>query len=379
MIEELGTITEEELKSIEISKNNYEIDWKNESEKAKHAAKNTRDILRVLAGFFFFLFFVGQLHVVLLILSFILMVYSFYDKNTRDLLRVLAGFFFILFFVGQLNVVFLILSFIVMVCSFYYDNIWCNGIPHENMSMGQLNQLKIQKDIKRGNYQKGKDGEVKVEYELLSKFSDDFILINDITLKNCKGNIDHLVVGPNGIFVIETKSWSTKCDIRRFPGELCVVNKDGDNIGNYKNPVLQATKNANCMNEELHNLGIQWNVISVVVFVGLSGRIYYDEPDDYQDYDLYKGYEFACKIEELALKIAQFPAGISRHGESYDPNCDPQYACHFDSTNYGFNEVTKKVINDELFPEDMSKIVKHFEINYDFKESKKIVPYIDIG
>jgi len=33
--------------------------------------------------------------------------------------------------------------------------------------------------------------------------------MNDLMLPDDKGNVDHLVMGPNGLFVIETKNYST--------------------------------------------------------------------------------------------------------------------------------------------------------------------------
>ena len=38
-------------------------------------------------------------------------------------------------------------------------------------------------------------------------------MLNDLTLPNGRGNVDHLVIGPNGLFVIETKNYSgyVKC------------------------------------------------------------------------------------------------------------------------------------------------------------------------
>ncbi len=55
-----------------------------------------------------------------------------------------------------------------------------------------------------GRYKKGIKGEELVEKHLL-KLDDTYYLFNDINLSKGYGNIDHVVVGPNGIFVIETK------------------------------------------------------------------------------------------------------------------------------------------------------------------------------
>jgi hypothetical protein len=38
--------------------------------------------------------------------------------------------------------------------------------------------------------------------------SDDYYLLNDLYLRDGGGDIDHIVLGPNGVFVLETKNWS---------------------------------------------------------------------------------------------------------------------------------------------------------------------------
>jgi hypothetical protein len=57
-------------------------------------------------------------------------------------------------------------------------------------------------------YNAGWAGEKRVAKLLSSKLSDDYFLINDLYLHNGGGDIDHVVLGPSGIFVLETKNWS---------------------------------------------------------------------------------------------------------------------------------------------------------------------------
>lgn len=57
------------------------------------------------------------------------------------------------------------------------------------------------------NYGSGLEGE-KLVTETLSDLDDKYYLINDVKLSDSYGNIDHIVLGPNGIFVIETKNYS---------------------------------------------------------------------------------------------------------------------------------------------------------------------------
>ena len=59
----------------------------------------------------------------------------------------------------------------------------------------------------------GKKGESKVTQTLRS-LADDYVVLNDLVLPGNKGNVDHLLIGPNGVFAIETKNYSgfVKCE-----------------------------------------------------------------------------------------------------------------------------------------------------------------------
>ncbi len=57
-------------------------------------------------------------------------------------------------------------------------------------------------------YEAGWAGEKEVVKLLESKLSDDYILLNDLFLRGGGGDIDHIVLAPSGVFVLETKNWS---------------------------------------------------------------------------------------------------------------------------------------------------------------------------
>lgn len=63
------------------------------------------------------------------------------------------------------------------------------------------------------NYSGGHGAE-KIVVEYLQNLDDKYYMINDIKLPNSYGNIDHILLGPNGIFVIETKNYEgqIRCD-----------------------------------------------------------------------------------------------------------------------------------------------------------------------
>jgi Nuclease-related domain len=56
------------------------------------------------------------------------------------------------------------------------------------------------------HHDKGKKGEELVINALMS-LDDTYYLVNDVILPATKGNIDHVIVSPNGVFAIETKNW----------------------------------------------------------------------------------------------------------------------------------------------------------------------------
>ena len=57
-------------------------------------------------------------------------------------------------------------------------------------------------------YSGGWEGEKQVTKLLGSTLSDDYIILNDLYLRGGGGDIDHIVLAPIGIFVLETKNWS---------------------------------------------------------------------------------------------------------------------------------------------------------------------------
>jgi hypothetical protein len=57
---------------------------------------------------------------------------------------------------------------------------------------------------RRNNMRKGGAGERTVE-SILAELPDEFCVLNDVAVG--WGNLDHIVVGPTGVFVIETKNW----------------------------------------------------------------------------------------------------------------------------------------------------------------------------
>ena len=57
-------------------------------------------------------------------------------------------------------------------------------------------------------YNSGWQGEKQVAKLLSHTLSDDYYLLNDLYLRVGEGDIDHIILGPNGVFVLETKNWN---------------------------------------------------------------------------------------------------------------------------------------------------------------------------
>ena len=57
-------------------------------------------------------------------------------------------------------------------------------------------------------YRGGWQGEKEVSTLLSHTLSNDYYLLNDLYRRDGGGDIDHIVLGPNGVFVLETKNWN---------------------------------------------------------------------------------------------------------------------------------------------------------------------------
>jgi len=116
-------------------------------------------------------------------------------------------------------------------------------------------------------YQRGFEGEKEVTKVLSSTLSDDYFLINDVQLVAGKrSNIDHIVLGPTGIFVLETKNHRGKI--------ICY----GDSwTGMGQNPFTQARVNALIVREVIEASGIFESKLpwfqAVVVFPNKKAKL----------------------------------------------------------------------------------------------------------
>ena len=124
-----------------------------------------------------------------------------------------------------------------------------------------------------GRYMSGSEGEKRVTRVLRESLNDDYFLINDLQLfDGRKGNIDHVVVGPNGVFVIETKNLRGKI----------FASEDSWQGTNGKSPSKQARDNANRVYyaikaSESFRTGKPW-VQAIVVFTNKAAKLNIHKP-----------------------------------------------------------------------------------------------------
>ena len=78
-------------------------------------------------------------------------------------------------------------------------------------------------DRRLGNFLKGAKGEEWVAHEL-AFLSSDYAVFNGLRLGGGKQNFDHIVVGPAGVFVVETKNWKGSVEFR--DGKLYAEGKE---------------------------------------------------------------------------------------------------------------------------------------------------------
>ena len=113
-----------------------------------------------------------------------------------------------------------------------------------------------------------------------------YALINDVSFQDGSGNIDHVVLGPTGIFAIETKNqrgW-IECNGDVWNGIV------------GKNPSMQARRNA----VRISDVVSSW-VQGVVVFTNRNVQLKIQNPIKVD----------VLKIEELAKYLAERPRYFS--------------------------------------------------------------------
>jgi hypothetical protein len=99
----------------------------------------------------------------------------------------------------------------------------------------------------------GRAGERHVGSVLASELPDDFVLVNGLKLRHAAGDIDHLVIGPTGVFLLETKTMAGQV--------VCNPNgtwqrtrrgRDGRYAAYIGDPAAQVLRNVHAVRRVLH-------------------------------------------------------------------------------------------------------------------------------
>jgi len=124
-----------------------------------------------------------------------------------------------------------------------------------------------------GNIRKGLEGEQSVAREL-SGLSDEYLLLNDVMLPGARGNIDHVLVGPTGVFVFETKNYSGKYVCYGDRWFLQGRRQKYD----VKSVSVQAKNNADTLGGLLHSSGFTVQVNPVIAFTHPAVQLWLHHP-----------------------------------------------------------------------------------------------------
>lgn len=147
--------------------------------------------------------------------------------------------------------------------------------------------------IKYRSYRAGIIGERKVTVTLSQALNDDYSLFNDVTLTSIPyGNIDHIVVGPTGVFVIETKN---------HKGRISYYGDNWEGIRGQR-PSSQVRINAmrvkKILNASESLRSEAYYVHGVVVFVNVHAELIERKPPDHVQ---------ILRIDELVSYITSEP------------------------------------------------------------------------
>ena len=147
---------------------------------------------------------------------------------------------------------------------------------------------------------KGDIGE-KITARYLNKLPEEFLVFNDVNLPERYGNIDHVVVGPTGIFVIETKN---------YKGSFIVDGDDWFYVNNHQveksfsNPAGQVKRNSMALRRFLSINGVNTYKLWVNSIVALNCRGFKVETDP-KNYVVLKPSDLPLFIENMGYSLKE--------------------------------------------------------------------------
>ena len=174
-------------------------------------------------------------------------------------------------------------------------------------------------------FRRGADGEDKVAW-VLSGFPDEFHVIND--LGTPYGNLDHVVVGPTGVFVIETKSWRGVVS-SNGKGELMLNNgpTDKPHIRPFLGRVLSVRGRVRTLAPDVdpyYQAVFVFTSARVEAAWGATGRVHCVRDDQLQDYIVEKDFGKRLKDGEVQRLAQAFLALAHMERDFTDKSTSPR-------------------------------------------------------
>jgi hypothetical protein len=152
--------------------------------------------------------------------------------------------------------------------------LWAGGVLGI-FGYGHYVRIRQNKDEEQ-SLEAGLRGESKTTKQLAATLDNSHYIFNDITLRQGlkSAQIDHLVVGPGGIFAVETKNWRGVIRGRGDEPYWWQVKYPGEEPIRLKSPVAQAERQASVVAQMLRGAGIDWpDVVPVVAFASTKTEL----------------------------------------------------------------------------------------------------------
>jgi len=169
-------------------------------------------------------------------------------RNTSVFLIFLALLMFLLGLVSSSVVAYLVALLFLIASGFFFQNYvtWSSGAEGEEKVAAYLNLL-----------------------------GDGYHVVHDVVLPGRIGNIDHIVLGPNGIFVIETKNHKGYITCNGDWWKQRKIGRRGTPyLGNIGSPSKQVKRKAVLLNRFIQNhFRINLYVNGIVVFTNEAARL----------------------------------------------------------------------------------------------------------
>jgi hypothetical protein len=148
----------------------------------------------------------------------------------------------------------------------------------------------------------GLQGEKQVVKLLSRSLSDDYFLINSLYLQGGGGDIDHIVLAPAGVFVLETKNWSGTIINQGDQWKRLVKSGSGKSPSNQVKINVTRIRQIIDSSPNLHYLGI--GVEGIVVLTNKNAKFQLVNPT------------------VTILKLPQLPNYILNRGSQRRFSCD---------------------------------------------------------